>query len=303
MIDQAEKESSQILGILVDEWLAEKDRRVKQNTMRPSTYETLHYKVHGKNGYKAQWGSRPISRITAQEIENWIESRTVRVGENGYSEASQTSKIHQLSYLSQFFIWCKKRHGVPKENPCASITFDRDELEPDFFSPEQTREIMSLSMSQRFLSLLPFHTVCLFAGVRTNECERLDWSNVDFEDSAIVINKADAKTKKHRRVEMQPNLVQWLKWFQEKYPQYPFIPKQGFDDKKRQFRNQLSSGWAKNGMRHSYASYILGAKRGDFGYLEQNMGNSRTMLQNHYVNFPTKEVSERYWNITPESVS
>jgi integrase len=162
---------------------------------------------------------------------------------------------------------------------------------------------MDSSTSKRFLSLLPFTAVCLFAGVRTAECERLDWSNIDFEDKAIVINKADAKTRKHRRVEMQPNLVRWLKWFREKYPEYPFIPRRGFDDRKRQFRKKLGIHWAKNGLRHSYASYILGAKRGDFGYLEQNMGNSRTMLQNHYVNYPPKEVSEAFWNIVPKPQS
>ena len=32
---------------------------------------------------------------------------------------------------------------------------------------------MKLSMSERFLALLPFHAICLFAGVRPTECKRL----------------------------------------------------------------------------------------------------------------------------------
>ena len=45
--EQADKENSQTLGVLADEWLADKKRRVKQNTMRQATYDTLYYKVHG----------------------------------------------------------------------------------------------------------------------------------------------------------------------------------------------------------------------------------------------------------------
>ncbi len=302
--EQAEREKSQTLGNLMDEWLAEKKRRVEQNTLRKATYDTLYYKANGANGYKAQWGTRPVATISTKEIEEWIESRVVRVpGMSAWNvtDASQTSKVHQLAYLSQFFIWCKRKYGVPRDNPCEPISVQRDELDPKYFTPEQAKFVMSLSTTKRFQSLVPFHAICLFAGVRTEECERLDWSNIDFADKAIVINKADAKTRKHRRVEMQSNLLQWLNWFREKNPQYPLIPSHGLDDRKRQFRKRLNGKWLKNGMRHSYASYILGAKRGDFGYLEQNMGNSRTMLQNHYINFPTKKTSEQFWGIVPPS--
>lgn len=300
--EQAEIRSSQTLGILMDEWLAEKKRRVEQRTLRKDTYDTLFYKANGSEGYKNQWGARPVASITVGEIREWIENRKVWLDESNFTNASQTSKTHQLSYLSQFFIWCKKTHGVPKENPCQSITIQRDEESGAvrFFTPDEAKQIMEHSMTKRFVSLTPCNAICLFSGVRVSECERLTWANVDFADQSIVIIKADAKTSHGRRVAMQPNLVAWLKWFRVKYPQYPLVPKVGMDDKKRQFRKSSGiSRWHKNGLRHSAASYTLGAKIGDYGYLESNFGNSRAMLQQHYLNYPSREESAKFWAINP----
>jgi integrase/recombinase XerD len=197
-----------------------------------------------------------------------------------------------------------ENHGL-RANPCATITIERNEDAGavEYYTVEDAQAIMDLSMTKRFLSILPYHAICLFSGVRAAECERLTWDNIDFEDKSIVLEKFNSKTA-GRRPEMQPNLVAWLKWFREKYPQYPLIPSKGFDDKKRQFRKNLSIKWLKNGLRHSAASYTLGAGIGDgYAYLEQHFGNSRTILQQHYLNYPPKEVSLQFWNITPAGLT
>jgi integrase len=297
LTEQRESFQSQTMGVLMDEWLAEKKMRVDQKTLREDTYETIFYKGRG---YKAQWQNRPVSTLTSGEIRQWVESLKSKCGKSLVRMASQVSKQHQLSYLSQFFIWSKKRYGVPRDNPCEDIEIERNEDAGTIgiFTPDESAKIMEHSTTKRFASLLPFHAICLFSGVRVDECERLTWDNIDFEDNSIVLANIHAKTR-GRRPAMQPNLVAWLKWFHEKFPQYPLIPSQGFEDKKRQFRKSLGLEWHKNGMRHSAASYTLGARIGDYGYLEQHFGNSRTMLQSHYLNFPSKDESARYWAILP----
>ena len=129
-------------------------------------------------------------------------------------------------------------------NPCSSVVIQIDEAagEVEYFTPEQAAQIMTLSTSKRFLALLPFHAICMFSGVRTAECERLTWNNIDFDDKTIVLISAHAKTR-GRRIAMSPNLVKWLEWFHTNYNQYPLTPSQGFRDKKRQFRKQLGLKW------------------------------------------------------------
>ena len=290
-------QNSNIVSLLLDEWLAEKKRRMEQNTLRKATYESLYYKA---GGYRKQWGDRPVASITRKEIVDWLETTKVKIGKNTFVPASQVSKQHRLAYLSQFFIWCKKTYSIPKDNPCEFITIERNENAGavDYFKTDEAQRIMAQSITKRFISLLPYHAICLFSGVRSAECERLTWNSIDLEDNRIVLMNTDAKTFA-RRVEMRPNLVAWLKWFKTTYPQYPLIPKNGFSDRKRQFRKCIGFVWCKNGCRHSYASYYLGARYGGYGELEQNMGNSRQMLQKHYLNYPNREDSATFWNIQP----
>ena len=277
--------------------VSRKEKKNETNTLRKATYESLYYKA---GGYKKQWGDRPVASITRKEILEWLENTQVKLGKNTFMPASQVSKQHRLSYLSQFFIWCKKTYGIPKDNPCEFITIERNENAGavDYCAVDEAQRIMAKCQTKRFISLLPYTAICLFSGVRAAECERLSWNNIDLEDNSIVLTKTDAKTFA-RRVQMRPNLVAWLKWFNITYPQYPLIPKNGLYDRRRVFRNTIGFVWAKNGLRHSYASYYLGARYGGYGDLEQNMGNSRQMLQKHYLNYPNKEQSNLFWSIFP----
>ena len=296
---EMEKQRSETFDKLLDEWIGQKEREVQENTLRPRTLLTL--KSMSKK-YKIQWGNKRVATISSGDIKTWLDNLTYRSKEdieNGMiNVASQQTKYHHWSYLSQFFNWCRKTYRTPKENPCEFITVKREDNNPEFFTPKQVQEIIDLSLTERYIDLLPFHVICLFSGTRPTECERLTWDNIDFEDKSIIIEKKDAKTRKHRRIEMQPNLVEWLNWFHAKYPNKPLIQTVNFNDSSKRFRHKLGY-WQANAMRHSFASYYLGGIKKDFGALELQMGNSRTMLQNHYVKFPNKADSELFWNIKP----
>jgi integrase len=258
------KQASQTLGVLMDEWLADKKLRVERRTLRQRTYETLYSVASGKDGYKAQWGSRPVETITRKEILQWVNGRKKVWGEGVFQEIAQTTKIHLVSYLSQFFQWCRRAHGVPKDNPCQDIRIERDEDAGQvvYFTVEQAIELMRTAASERFRGLLPLVALSLFSGVRNAEIKRLRWQSIDFADSSVVVEKPEAKTR-GRRVVMQPNLLEWLKWFHQKYPTYPLIA-ESWKHKERAFHHAFDFRWPHNGMRHSYASYFLGAKLGSY---------------------------------------
>lgn len=298
---EAEKRiaASQTFGKVIEEWLAYQKRRVEQKTLRPASYETLFYKCRG---YKAQWNDRPVASITPNEIESWLEGLKVEVAANTYAAASQVSKKHQLSCLSQLFLWAKRRQFV-SDNPCETLKVERNEDAGGvgYFMPEAAEEIMRLSLTKRFRCLLPFHAICMFSGVRVSECRRLSWENIDFTDKTIIVPALSAKTE-GRRAAMRENLCRWLTWFHSKYSTHPLTPAK-FQHKNRAFRKALAvECWPPNGMRHSYASYFLGAKFGSYADLEEYCGNSRVMLRRHYLSYPDKETSVRFWAITPETL-
>lgn len=160
---QKERDASEKLGVLVDRWLAEKKTQVEKGTLRQRTYQTLHF--YGDK-YKNQWRERRVGTITHHEIKAWLDSLRVRLGENTVSPVSTTYEQHHLSYLSQFFIWCRKNYQTPRDNPCEIINVKSETADPQFFSVDECESLLKLCLSDQFVELLPFHAICLFAGVR-----------------------------------------------------------------------------------------------------------------------------------------
>ena len=57
---------------------------------------------------------------------------------------------------------------------------------------------------------LPFVAISLFAGLRTAEAEKLDWSEVDLEGGHIEVTAKKAKTARRRLIPISENLAAWI---------------------------------------------------------------------------------------------
>src|SRR5439155_19141414 len=51
----------------------------------------------------------------------------------------------------------------------------------------------------------------LFAGIRSNEIMRLDWSAIDLDEGILTIGPQIAKKRRLRVLELLPGCVAWLK--------------------------------------------------------------------------------------------
>lgn len=288
-------ESTETVTLLVDKWIDAKQTEFDKGTLRERTLQTI--KFFGKK-FKAQWSNRRIGTITKKEVKDWLASLNITEVDGkhtGKRAISTTYEKHHLSHLSQFFIWCNHNY-LAMVNPCEGIDVKSETAEPTYFSVERATEFLKLTQDKH-IELLPFHVIGLFAGVRPKECERLTWAEIDFDDNCIVMFKGNAKTRTGRRPEIHPTLAAWLKWYQLKCPNAPLIPAD-FKRRVNAFREEFGQ-WEHNVMRHSYASYYLSGIKKDFGHLEATLGNSRVILQKHYVQFPTKAEALKFWQLVP----
>ena len=78
--------------------------------------------------------------------------------------------------------------------------------EVEIFTPEE----MSILLANAPANLIPFLTIGGFAGLRSAEIERLDWSKVDLENGYITVDASIAKTNSRRLVPILPSLKAWL---------------------------------------------------------------------------------------------
>jgi integrase len=75
------------------------------------------------------------------------------------------------------------------------------------YSPWEVTQCLSHSRPE----MVPFLAIGAFAGLRSAEIERLDWSEVHLADKFIEIKAAKAKTASRRIVPITGNLAKWLK--------------------------------------------------------------------------------------------
>jgi integrase len=58
--------------------------------------------------------------------------------------------------------------------------------------------------------LIPYLTICAFAGLRSAEAKRLSWHQVDLKRNQITVPENISKTGEERKIPIQPNLAAWL---------------------------------------------------------------------------------------------
>ena len=173
---------------LVDQYRAEKMPR--RNDTRRS------YEVWLSNHILPKWGDCALTELQARPVELWIESLPL----------APKSKVHirgVLSILWDFAMW---RGEVPIErNPMQLVTIKG--------ATRRTRNPRSLTVEefQQFVQYLeePFRTMallCVCFGLRISECLALRWSDVDWLNGRLRVERGivcqkvdDVKTSESRR--------------------------------------------------------------------------------------------------------
>jgi integrase len=58
--------------------------------------------------------------------------------------------------------------------------------------------------------IVPYFAICSFAGLRSAECENLDWKYIDLDRRIITILENVSKTGEERKPPISDNLAAWL---------------------------------------------------------------------------------------------
>ena len=245
------------------------------------------------------FGETYASALTTRDAQAWL--NRLKVGD--------VTRNHYRRVLSAFFAWCE-RQGYAQTNPIAKTTKAKAVGgECKIFTVEEMRHVLDLACQFEEKDILAM--VCLggFAGLRASEIERLRWQEVNIREGFIDLKKGKTKTAARRIVDMKPVLKQWLqKYF--KGASGP-IQRVNYPNRLKLFRDMLKRGdktnnrppiaWPHNGLRHSYASYLL-AETKDPGMVSLQLGHGDAgVLFAHYREIVTIYQSKAYWNLIPKA--
>ena len=220
-----------------------------------------------------QFGSLPLSGVTASAIKTWLSRREAQ----GLSVASQNRYLAVLKSIYK----AAKTYGFCKINPAAVVTMKKEEVKP--------KDVLDDDEFERLLNELPDYSrrIVLAAaetGMRAGEIGRLKWEDVDLEAGELRV--AQAKNKEFRVVPLTARLQALLDEMRGEITAHPTKPVFGTVDIKKGLAAALKrAGIEKHislhSFRHQFATRALEAGVSTFHLQALGGWKSATMLQRY----------------------
>jgi integrase len=223
-----------------------------------------------------------IADLTAAALDKWMGSLAI----------GGTTKNDMRRVLGTFGGWAENQgHLLKATNPfLGMIRYREVKATVPIFTPEQ----MASLLKKADATLRPFLALGAFAGLRTAELQRLDWSEIDLDRGFVTVAASKAKTQRRRLVPILDNLKAWLMPIRQvSGPVCVHVcAQQAAKAKCEAFK------WAKNGLRHSFISYRLAVLH-DTARVALEAGNSPQVIFGHYRELVTPDAANAWFEIKP----
>jgi site-specific recombinase XerD len=232
-------------------------------------------------------------------------------------DVSSRSKNNARATIGAFFKFCKERGWLPRDHEGIELVpkFKEKPTDIAIYSPWEVTQFLNHSRPE----MVPFLAIGAFAGLRSAEIERLDWSEVHLADKFIEIKAAKAKTASRRIVPISCNLAKWLKphakddgrvvpfdnvnkqigWLVEDTNQ---ALKEAAEKDRKDPEKAKKVKWKKNALRHSFISYRV-AETQDVAKVALEAGNSPQIIFQHYRELVQPKEAKAWFAIVPTSMN
>jgi integrase len=227
-----------------------------------------------------------ISTVATSDVQRWLD---------GLHVAPQTAKNFRTVLFTLFQFAESRGYIMKNSNPVAdteAITANSGAIE--IYNADEITSLLQAA-SEDFR---PYLALCAFAGLRSAEAERLDWSDID--GGFITIAGEKAKTRSRRLVPIQPNLSAWLAPYAG---QTGKIWKRGPNIIRAARAATVEAAhvpWKDNGLRHSYISYRL-ADTQDAAKVALEAGNSPGVVFKHYRELVKPDAAKAWFSVKPDA--
>jgi integrase len=189
------------------------------------------------------------------------------------------------------------RRGWCELNPIRHLELESVKFRKEILTNPQVTALLKAAV-ETDLELLPNQLLCVFAGIRPKEVERLDWSDVNLEEKYIKVPEEVSKTGVRRIVEMEPLLIRWLNFYIRAGGRVTgvVVPQKNLRMRLRALRARAGfERWPQDAPRRTYASCWLAAYS-DVNRLNNLMGHSSpAMLWRHYNKAVTQREAAYFW--------
>jgi integrase len=228
--------------------------------------------------------SGPIHTLDTATVRDWLASL------KGVSNRYRNNISGAINSLLRF----GARRNWIREEFSPIERFKVEVTDNVIWEPDELRRLLSAA----HLEIVPFLAIAAFAGLRTSELCRLDWSNVS--DRHIIVTKPDSKTRARRTIPILANLESWLSVHRR--TKGKVVPYSNVTNQLLKVASNAGLDWRKNALRHSFGSYRL-ALIDNENMVAREMGNSPTVIYSSYHAARTKSQASDWFSIVPLSAA
>jgi integrase len=264
----------------------------------------LRVDIGSRCGAFAEAFKMEVRQLTARDVNDYLYSLEVK---------GQTANKHADS-LGTFFRFCQSRKWLAREVDLfeqykANIRKD-EPSEIEIYTPKELRLLLDAA-DPEFATCIAIQA---FAGIRSEELQRLTWDDLQKREGFIELSAAKAKTASRRLTPILENLAAWLKdapktgklvWphkEQSFYVQQEATVKAAQEAANK--RNEktpkkaMTIQWKHNALRHSFISYRIGETQ-NVNQVALEAGTSVKKIDAHYRELVTPKEATEWFGIRP----
>jgi integrase len=164
-----------------------------------------------KKFYKSSMMLNDFTRADADAFILWRKKHVIVKYENTKTRGQlANSTINKnIAVLSYFFNWCVKKGYYNQLNPFALQKLREHNYREVMLSSVQLEELFTVAqgISEMFCKTI---SMLLLTGMRRGELFSLEWSEVNFDTSFIVLSQYKTKSRKRRAIPISPALREIL---------------------------------------------------------------------------------------------
>lgn len=232
-----------------------------------------------------------VADLRSPAIDDWLR-KTVHL----------RTRNNKRGQLMTFLRWLQAREMVSPEIQWRLTRANIHREEPSILTPDQMRlmfEFEQRSKSRREMPMVPYLAIGAFAGLRTKEIQRLDWSAIDFDRGLIHVGIEVVKrhrSAKPRIIPAQPNLLAWLQPYAKE--DGPVVRQSNLSGALLKLAKSAKVDWHKNQLRHSYTSYRVAVTQNE-AQVATEIGDLVSTMKRHYKQAVDPEIGEKWFGIMP----
>jgi integrase len=284
-----ERSASPTIKQAAAEFIVVRQRDVEQGSFASRSLVELR---HSMKHLVARLGDLRLIDLSVEQVTRHLDS---------LPKCSLRTRKNRCLRLSAFFSFCQSNRWI-SSNPCAEIKVKIPHHDVILLSLDQCEQLLrNAAASEHKKILVPYVSICLFAGLRPFECRHLDWGNVDLHAGHIFVEASTSKKRESRYTQIEPALGQFLSRYAKPSGR---ICGANF---RRQWESLLTQSgfgpkhpWPQDCLRHTGASMLLGLKR-DRALVAHELGTSVEVLRRFYIQPLTKAEVQRFWGLRPAS--